>query len=62
MDSAAKVDAEYCRDVVLSQRLLPAVCKLVTGDFFVFQKGSSAPSSSQATRETVKLLAREALE
>jgi len=55
VDSGAKVNGQYYRDVLLSQQMLPAI-KSVAGDVFIFQQ-DSAPA--HRVRETIQLLQRE---
>jgi len=40
VEPKAKINGTYCRDVLLSRQLLPAI-KQLSGDFFVFQRDSA---------------------
>jgi len=55
IEPGAKLNGQYYRDVLLTQKLLPAI-RSVAGDVFVFQQ-DSAPS--RRARDTVELLHRE---
>ena len=55
MDSGAKVNGQYYRDILLSQQMLPAI-KSVVGDMFIFQQ-DSAPAHRAS--ETIQLLQRD---
>ena len=55
VDPGIKVNGQYYREVMLSQKMLPAI-KQISGDMFVFQQ-DSAPA--HRARETIELLKRE---
>jgi len=50
-----KVNAQYYRDALLSQQMLPAI-EHVAGDTFVFQHDNAA---SHRAKDTIKLLQQE---
>jgi len=52
VDAGAKINGQYCRDVMLAQHLLPAM-RDISGNMFVFQQ-DSAPA--HWARETVEFL------
>jgi len=54
VDAGAKIDGQYCRDVMLAQHLLPAM-RHISGNMYVFQQ-DSAPA--HRARETVEFLTR----
>jgi hypothetical protein len=54
IEPGVKINGAFCRDVLLTQHLLPAI-REVSGEFFIFQQ-DSAPS--HRARETVELLQR----
>ena len=58
VEPGVKVNGAYYRDVLLMQKMLPAI-KHMSGDFFVFQQ-DSAPA--HRARDTVALLRRETAE
>ena len=55
VEPGAKINGQYYRDVLLTQKLLPAICS-IAGDVFVFQQ-DNAPA--HRARDTVELLRRE---
>ena len=55
VEPGAKINGQYHRDVLLMQRLLPAICS-IAGDMFVFQE-DNVPA--HRTRNTVELLRSE---
>jgi hypothetical protein len=55
VEPGVKVNGAYYRDILLSQKLLPAI-KDLSGDYFIFQQ-DSAPA--HRARDTVELLRRE---
>ena len=55
VEPGVKINGAYYRDVMLMQKLLPAI-RQISGDFFVFQQ-DSAPA--HRARDTVDLLRRE---
>jgi len=50
-----KINGQYCRDVLLTQKLLPAI-RSIAGDMFVFHQ-DNAPAHH--ARDIVELLRRE---
>jgi len=55
VDAGVKINGCYYHEVLMSQKLLPAI-RQVSGDFFVFQQDSA---SVHRACETIKLLQRE---
>ena len=55
VEPGVKVNGAYYRDVLLKQKMLPAI-RRISGDFFIFQQ-DSAPA--HRARETIELLRRE---
>jgi len=55
VEPGAKLNGQYYRDVLLMQKLLPAIHS-IAGDMFVFQQGN-APTHRAC--DTVELLRRE---
>ena len=40
VDRVVTINGTYCRDVLLTEQLLPVVCE-ISGEFFIFQQDSA---------------------
>jgi len=55
ISARVKINGAYCREVLLTQKLLPIMCE-ICGEFFIFQQ-DNVPA--HRARETIDLLRRD---